>query len=127
MRNANSITHGSANGILVVLVAGRADVDSLVNYAHQYQDEWVQHACILWDLRALDPMALTSAAIHDLPESFAAIIDLRTGGRTALLVTKDLELIANFIVVQAEMKNGQRVEHRAFCSEEDATSWLQAI
>ncbi len=126
MRNRSSITHCSANGILVVRVEGPADVDSLVNHAHQYQDVWVQHACILYDFTLLEPEALTSAAIRNIPESFDEITELRTGGRTALLVQKDLELIARFVAAQSETTHG-RIEIRTFCSEVDAISWLQAI
>lgn len=124
--NQSCISHWSADGILRVRVEGHTDVDSIVAYAYEYTDAWVQHACILYDLTQLDPNALTSTAIKNLPESFASIVKLRAGGRTALLVQNNLELIAKFIVAQSETAHGL-IEHRAFCSEDDAVSWLQAI
>lgn len=105
---------------------GPVNIDSLVNYVRQHKDEWVQRACILYDFTLLDPEALTSAAIKNVPESFAEITELRAGGRTALLVPKDLELIAKFVAAQSETSHG-RIEIRTFCSEVDATSWLRAI
>lgn len=126
MRNPSIITHCSAHGILLVQVEGSTDVDSLVNYAYQYKDVWVQHACVLYDFTLLDPKALTSAAIRDIPELFAEITELRAGGRTALLVQKDLELIGRFIAAQSETAHG-RLEIRTFCSKVDAISWLRAI
>ena len=124
--NQNSISHWSADGILRVRVEGHTDVESVVAYAYEYSDTWVQHACILYDFTQLDPNALTSTAIKNLPESFASIVKLRAGGRTALVVPNNLELIAKIIVAQSEATHGL-VEHRAFCSEDDAVSWLQAI
>ncbi len=124
--NQSCISHWTADGILRVRVEGHTDVGSVVAYAHEYRDTWVQHACILYDLTQLDPNALTSTAIKNLPESFASIVKLRAGGRTALLVQSNLELLAKFVVAQSETTHGL-VEHRAFCSEDDAVSWLQAI
>jgi len=98
----------------------------VVNYAYEHNDVWVAHACILWDFRSLDPKVLTSESIRDLPESFKLITGLRAGGRTAVLVEKNLEFIAKIIVVQSETNNSL-VEHRSFCSEVDAVSWLRAI
>ncbi len=126
MKNASCVTHWSANGILTVRVEGPVDVESLIRYAHKHKDVWVEHACILWDFRLLDPSVLTSESIKNLPETFSAIHGLRAGGRTALLVRKSLELIAKIIVVQNEA-NDAPVEHRSFCSEADAISWLGAI
>lgn len=124
--NQNCISHWTADGILRVRVEGHTEVDSVVAYAHENRDTWVQHACILYDLTQLDPNALTSTAIKNLPESFDSIIKLRAGGRTALLVQNNLELLAKFVVAQSETTHGL-VEHRAFCSEDDAVAWLQSI
>ena len=126
MRNPSIITHCSAYGILVVLVEGSTNIVSLVNYAYQHRDVWVEHACIMYDLTLLDPEALTSAAIKNIPELFAKITEQRVGGRTALLVQKDLELIAKFVVAQSETAHG-RIEIRTFCTKVDAISWLRAI
>ena len=101
-------------------------LEMLARYAMQYQEVWAQHPCVLWDLRELDPRNVTSDAVLRLPELFAKIHALRAGGRTALLVDKTVEFIAKIVVAQAETNNAP-IEQRAFCSEEDALTWLRSI
>ena len=95
-------------------------------YVAQHREVWVQHACVLYDLLELDLSGVTADEIIKLPESSREITKLRAGGRTALLVQKEFELIAKFIVADFESQDS-RPEFRTFLHEEDALTWLRAI
>jgi hypothetical protein len=59
-----------------------------------------------------------------LPDSFRELTKLRAGDRSAVLVQKEFEVIARFIVAETQ---ASPVEFRVFLSEEDALAWLRAI
>ena len=127
MQNQDSlISHTSADGILTVKVKGRVPFDSLTKYVAQHREVWVQHPCILYDALGLDLSGVTTDEIIKLPESSREITKLRAGGRTAVLVQKEFELIAKFIVADFESQDS-RPEFRIFLHEEDAVAWLRAI
>jgi len=118
------ITHSSAEGILTVRLEGRFDVESMFVYVTENQSTWAAHACILWDLREFDARDLTGDSILKVPDKFAEILQRRAGGRTAILVKEDLEVIANIAVGNNANRNSP-VKLNAFCSEEEALAWLR--
>jgi hypothetical protein len=127
MQNQDSlISHTSADGILTVKVKGRVPFDSLTKYVAQHREAWVQHPCILYDALELDLSGVTADDVLQLPESTRETIELRAGGRSAILVKKEFEVIAKYLVVGYESIDSP-VELRTFLHEEDALAWLRAI
>ena len=127
MQNPNSrISLASADGILTVKLKGRVDLDLLAEYITQHREAWVQHPCILYDTLELDLSGVTADEILQLPESSRETIELRAGGRSAILVKKEFEVIAKYLVVGYESIDSP-VELRTFLHEEDAVAWLRAI
>ena len=127
MQNQDSrISHASADGILIVKVKGRVRFDSLTKYVAQHREVWVQHACVLYDMLEMDLSVVTADAVIKVPDSFREMTKLRAGGRSAVLVQKEFELIARFVVADFETQAAP-VEFGVFLSEEDALAWLRAI
>ncbi len=127
MQNQDSlISHTSADGILAVKVKGRVDLDLLTKYVAQHKEAWVQHACILWDMLELDLSGVTADEVIKVPDSFRELTKLGAGGRSAVLVQKEFELIARFIVADYESQDSP-IESRIFLHEEEALAWLRGI
>ena len=127
MQNPDSrISHASADGILTVKLKGRVDLDLLTKYVAQHTEMWAQHPCILWDMLELDLSGVTADEVIKVPDSFRELTKLGAGGRSAVLVQKEFELIARFIVADYESQDSP-IESRIFLHEEDALAWLRAI
>ncbi len=119
-----TISHEEHDGLLRVAVAGLATLSFVTAYATRFQDVWTRHPRILWDLRGADPTALSSEDILNINHAFGEIMDLRAGGRTALLISKDVELIAKIAIALCEGQEAP-VTLRAFLDEQEALDWVR--
>ncbi|MEM8769868.1 MAG: hypothetical protein AAGE43_20720 [Pseudomonadota bacterium] len=119
-----TISHEEQDGLLRVVVAGPATLAFVTAYATRFQDVWSRYQRILWDLRGADPTVLSSEDILNVNHAFGEIMDLRAGGRTALLISKDVELIAKIAIALCEGRDAP-VTLRAFLDEPEALVWVQ--
>ena len=119
------ISHESQEDLLFVTVEGLVEIPYLTRYVTSHQVVWKKYPGILWDLRDIDPSRITSDDVLNLHHSFAEIAHLRSGGRTALLVSTDLELIAKIAVALCETHHTP-IELKTFLDENEAIGWLKA-
>lgn len=119
------ISHESSDGLLKVKVSGPVELQAVTMYTTRFQDVWTRHDRVLWDLSDVDPSAITSDDILNLNHAFDEILRLRAGGKTAVIVAKDLELIANVAIGLCDA-NSAPVTFSAFLEEDEAIVWLNA-
>jgi len=124
--DAPGVTHEVRNDTLHVCVRGSVDLPAITAYATRHQDVWPSHAKILWDLRKFDPSGISSKDILNIPHAFAEIMNLRAGGRSAVLVSKELELVTRVAMALFENQPAQ-IELRSFLDEAVAKEWLDEI
>ena len=74
----------------------------------------------------MDLSVVTADAVIKVPDSFREMTKLRAGGRSAVLVQKEFELIARFVVADFETQAAP-VEFRTFLHGEEALAWLRAF
>ena len=118
------ISHEERDGLLEVTVAGPATLSFVTAYVTRFQDVWTRFPRTLWDLRDADPTALTSEDILNINHAFAEVMDLHPGARTALLIRKDVELIAKIAIALCEGRDAP-VALRAFLDAGEAEDWLR--
>ena len=118
------ISHEEQHDLLRVSVAGPATLSFVTAYTTRFQDVWSRHPRILWDLRCADPTALSSDDILNINHAFGEIMDLRRGGRTALLIGKEVELIARIAIALCEGRDAP-VTFRTFLDQEEALAWIR--
>lgn len=121
--DAAGVTHEVHNDTLQVYVRGSVDLPTITAYATRHQDVWSSHSKILWDLRNFDPSGISSKDILNIQHAFAEIMNLRAGGRSAVLVNKELDLVARVAMALPENQNSP-IELRSFLDEALAREWL---
>ncbi len=122
------LSHESENGTLTVFVRGSVSLATATAYATRHQQTWSAHDRILWDLRDFDPSGVTSSDILNIQHAFAEIMDLRTGGRSALLVGKELDQVARVALALYESKGEKQagpITVRSFQNAAQAVEWLE--
>ena len=124
--DAAGVTHEVRNDTLHVYVSGSVDLPTVTAYATRHQDVWSSHSKILWDLRKFDPSGVSSKDILNIPHAFAEVMSLRAGGRTAVLVNKEMELVARVAMAIYEDQNAP-IELRSFLDEAAARDWLNEL
>jgi hypothetical protein len=124
-RDAAGISHMACNGTLRVSVSGSVELQTVTAYVIRHQEIWAAHAWILWDLRQFDPSGITSADILNIRHAFGEIMDLRAGGRSAILVSKELDLVVR-VAMALQPQQDSPVELRSFLDEADALAWLES-
>ena len=117
------IKHQSQNGVLRVSVWGSVALSDVTAYVTRHQDEWAAHARVCWDLREFDPSGITSADILNIRHAFAEILDLRSGGRSAVIVSRELNLVTKVAMAMSENRQGP-VDVRSFLDPSAALAWL---
>ncbi len=120
------IRHEIKGDVLRVSVCGPVTLQQLTTYVTRWQNEWVSQRRVLWNLTNTVASNITSQDILNVDQSFAEILARRSGGRTAILVGKDLELIARISIVLLQNRSVP-VELEVFLSEDDALAWLNEI
>ena len=123
--DAASITHKVCNGTLRVIVSGSVGLQTMTTYVTRHQETWVANARILWDLRQFDPSGITSADILNIRHAFGEIMEMRAGGRSALLVSKELDLVAR-VALALHPEQESPIEIQSFLAEADALAWLDS-
>ena len=125
-RNGNDgrITHEVRSGILWVILTGSVSLPAVTAYATLHQDLWSENSKILWDLRAFDPSGISSQDILNIQHAFAEVMALRPGGRSAVVVGKELDLVARVALALWD-DQGSPVNIRSFLDDESACSWLE--
>ena len=119
------ITHRICNGTLLVIVSGSVSLQAITAYVTRHQEVWAAQKKVLWDLRQFDPSGVTSADILNIPHAFGEIIDMRAGGRSAVLVSKELNLVVK-VAMALRQEGDFPLEIRSFLDEAEALSWLEA-
>jgi hypothetical protein len=122
---AASITHRICRGTLKVIVSGPVGLQDVTAYVTRHQEIWAAHDKVLWDLRQFNPSGVSSADILNIRHAFGEIIDMRAGGRSAVLVSKDLNLVVRVAMALREDRDFP-LEMRSFLDEAEALSWLDA-
>lgn len=120
-----TITHEVRDGILRVIAEGPAVLQTVTTYAVRHQDLWAAHQAILWDLRKLDPSRLSSQDVLNIDQAFAEVMTLKPGGQSAILINKELDLVARIAIALGE-RQGTPVRIRSFLKEKEAINWLQS-
>ena len=118
------ISHETENATLKVLLRGSVALSEVTAYVTRYQDVWIAHSKVLWDLRGFDPSGVSSNDILNIRHAFGEIMELRTGGRSAVLVSKELDLVARVALALGENHEGP-VQLRSFLDETQALKWLE--
>lgn len=121
--NGGHISHEVRDGILWVSVTGRVSLSTATTYATVHQDLWQGSTRILWDLRAFDPSGVSSQDILNIQHAFAEIAAGRAGGRSAVLVGKELDLVARVAITLSDRPD-KPITVRSFLDSEDACRWL---
>lgn len=122
-RQATGLSHETENGILKVFVRGSVALSDVTAYVTRYQDIWTAHSRILWDLREFDPSALSSSDILNIQHAFGEILDLRTVGRSAVLISKELDLVVRVALALGDDQR-QPIQLSSFLDESQALTWL---
>lgn len=120
-----TITHEVRDGILHVILEGSVVLQSATVYAVRHQDLWTTHQAILWDLRKLDPRRLNSQDVLNVDQAFAEVMTLRPGGQSAILINKELDLVARIAIALVDRQHTP-VQIRSFLKEKEAIRWLQS-
>ena len=120
------ISHEISDGLLRVNVAGVVELAAITAYVIRHQQIWTEHRRVLWDLRKTDPAAVTSQDLLNIRHAFAEIMSKRRGGRTAVVVSRDLDLVARLTIALSDDQESP-VTIRSFLREKDAISWLNEI
>jgi len=120
------LKHEVLDGILWVSVWGSVGLQAVTAYATRHQKIWSEQDRVLWDLRRFDPSGITSKDVLNIQHAFAEIMDLRGGGRSAVLIGKELELVVRVTLVLQEGPDGP-VQIRSFLDEAQALAWLNEI
>jgi hypothetical protein len=123
--DAASVSHRVCNGTLRVIVSGSARLQTITAYVTRHQEIWAAYARILWDLRPFDPSGITSTDILNIRHAFGEIMELRAGGRSAILVSKELNLVVK-IAMALHPEQDSPVALRSFLNEADALAWLES-
>ncbi len=122
--NTAGISHEASEGTLRVTVTGSVSLQTVTAYVTRNQEEWAAHAKVLWDLRQFDPTGVTSQDILNIRHAFGEIIEMRAGGRSAVVVSKELDLVVRVAMALREHNVGH-LEIRSFLEEADAQAWLR--
>ena len=122
---AGSISHEVLEGTLWVRVVGSLDLTDVTAYVTRHQAEWASRDRILWDLRNFDPSGVTSNDILNIQHAFGEIMELRAGGRSAVVLRKELDLVVRVAMALREHQSGH-IELRSFLDEAEAVAWLEA-
>jgi len=120
---AGKITHEVNNGVLRVILTGSVNLSAATAYATLHQSDWMENTRILWDLLLFDPSGVTSQDILNIQHAFAEIMSLRPGGRSAVLVNKELDLVARVTLALSDERESP-IAVRSFLDEEEAILWL---
>lgn len=121
-----TISHEPRGGLLRVNVSGLVELSTITAYVIRHQQIWTEHSRVLWDLRKTDPTAVTSQDLLNIRHAFAEIMSKRRGGRTAVVVSRDLDLVARLTIALSDDQEAP-VTIRSFLREKDAISWLNEI
>ena len=124
-QSVNIEHHETSDGLLRAKITGPVEIQNVTMYTTRYQDVWARHDRVLWDLSAVDPSAITSDDVLNLNHAFDEILKLREGGKTAVIVAKDLELVANVALGLCE-SNHPPVTFNVFLDEDEAVAWLKS-
>ncbi len=123
-KNSEAVSHELTDDYLHVTVTGFVELSTITSYVTKYQDLWTESGCVLWDLRKVDPTGVTSQDILNIDHAFAEIMNLRRGGSTAILISKELDLVARIaIALSDDMDSPIRI--RSFLKEKEAIAWLK--
>ena len=118
------ISHDDSSGILVVVVEGAADIDSIVAYTEQHIEVWANNPRVLRDLRDMDVTNVSSDQICNLTSKFSQANDRRNGDRSAIVTEMGLGFsLGRLLLTYAEL-NEAAVDHRLFQKRYDAEAWL---
>lgn len=120
-----TITHEVRDGILRVCLEGLVGLSEATTYAVRHQELWSAHSAILWDLRKLDPSRMNSQDVLNVDQAFGEIMRERPGGRSAILINKELDLVTRIAIALGDQKDA-KVTIRSFLKEKDAINWLQS-
>lgn len=103
-------------------------MQSLARYAVRHQHLWPVHAGVIWDLRNLDPSAITTEDLLNIEHSFADVLAIRAdiGRRAALLIAPEMETLAGMALAYC-IERRLPVDTAAFLDEPEARSWLLAV
>ena len=124
-RDAPGISHKACDGTLRVFVRGSVELQTVTAYVVRHQEIWAASTRILWDLRQFDPSGITSADILNIGHAFGEIMDLRAGGRSAILVSQELNLVVKVAMALHPLQESP-VELRSFLDQADALAWLKS-
>ncbi len=124
--SAYGVSHESDNDTLKVFVRGSVPLSEVTAHVTRFQDVWIAHSKILWDLREFDPSEVTSSDILNIQHAFAEIMALRAGSRSAVLIGKELDLVARITLALSENQDGS-IQLRTFLDETQSLSWLGAV
>ncbi len=123
--NDGGISHEVRGGILRVVLTGSVSLTAATAYATLHQELWSANPGILWDLRAFDPSGISSQDVLNIPHAFAEVMALRPGGRSAVVVGKELDLVARVaIALYDDQENPVTV--RSFLEKSAACDWLKS-
>jgi hypothetical protein len=121
--DAGHMTHEVRSGTLWVTVTGSVGMAAATGYVTSHQEIWSAQSRIVWDLRAFDPSGVSSQDILNIPHAFAEIMELRAGGRTAVIVGKELDLVSRLAIALGEDRK-RHISIRSFLDEQSAEAWL---
>ena len=117
------INHKSQDGILRVSVQGSIALSDLTVYVTRHQEDWVAHDKVCWDLRHFDPSGITSSDILNIRHAFGEILEQKGSGRSAIVVSKELDLVTRVAMSLSENQQGP-ITIRSLLDLSEALSWL---
>ena len=122
--SGGTVSHELADGLLRVTVQGTVELSAITSHVIKHQNLWAENELVLWDLRKVDPIGISSQDILNIKHAFAETSILGRGGSSAILISSELDLVARIAVTLSDnMKSPVKI--RSFLKEKEAVAWLK--